>query len=385
MKCVFKLFLCLVLCSTNMNAQEVICNKVDSLITAQNYILAKEKLMTCYDQDTSKLDILNSLALCQFLLGDYQIAIKYYHKLEKEENYKSDAFQKLAHMYETQQNLPKAIKYNIALNKIYPSNPVYLRKLGSLYLQGNERNQARQCYINAFELNSRDMLTVYAMAEMYFTDDEVIKADSIVSDAMKIDSSNISLSLLKSRISYKQKDFATTSKILQVLSYKTELSNSFKKMLGFSYIQIDSLEKAIYYLQASLLHENDPEMALFYLALAHEKKKAYDKAEWFYQEAAKAGISQNMPQYHNGLARVFTHQKSYNKVVQQYQKSLEYRDDPEVYFYLANAAEQIPQKTNLALSYYKKYLESADQNKEWKKISTDRIKVLKENEFMRKK
>ncbi len=368
-----------VLCQTDN------CNHIDSLMNLQLYVIAKENLIQCYAQDTTQLDVLSSLAFCEYVLGDYQMALFYYHKIENQEHKQSDVFQKLAHIYETQQNLPKAIKYNIALNKLYPSNPTYLRKLGSLYIQGNERNQARQCYQTAYQLNPRDILSVYAMAEMYFSEDLIIIADSIITAGWKIDSNNISLGLLKSRISYKKKDFLSTSNILQTLSSKTELSNSFKKMLGFSYMQLDSLDKAIYNLQASLLHEYHPEMALFYLAMAYEKKKDYVQSEWFYTEAAKAGISQNMAQYHCGLARVFTHQKAYQKVIHHYQKSLEYSADPEVYFYLANTAEQIPKKSRVAISYYQKYLESGHQNKEWIKLSGDRIKVLKENEFMSKK
>ncbi len=385
MKTIIALMLFLTVSINHVSSQENPCIYVDSLMKVQNYIVAKTMLTSCFEQDTLQMDVLNNLALCQYLLGDYQMAVKYYQKLEHHEYDKNDVIQKLAHIYETQEDLPKAIKYNIALNKIFPLNPVYLRKLGSLYIRGNERNQARQCFQSAYNINKRDILTVYAMAEMYFEEDEVLSADSLLNEAWKIDSNNVSLGLLKSRITYKKKDFITTSKVLQDLSFKTELSNSFKKMLGFSYIQIDSLDKAIHYLQASLLHENHPEMALFYLALAHEKKKEYDKAEWFYQEASKAGISQNMSQYHAGLARIYTHQKAYKRVIQQYQKSLEYREDPEIYFYLANAAEQIPQKGSVAISYYRKYLDSGHQNKEWRMISKDRVKALKESEFMKKK
>jgi len=369
----------------NLHGQKTDCLEGDSLMAQQNYVLAIKKYTSCYFSDTLDKKPLSSVANCYMILGDYMLAKHYFHSLEKDSSYKTDAISKLASLYESQQNLPKAIKYYRALKDIYPKNPVYLRKLGNLYLQGRESKQALESYVQAILLNPRDLLTIQGLTEFYLSADDLVKADSLADTGIRIDSNNVGLLLLKSRIKYRERDYKTTSEILYKLTFQTELNNFYNKLLGYSFMQIDSLDKAIYHLQKSLLEENDPEYAFFYLGLAHEKKKEYSKAEWFFQEAAKSGISDNMAQYHRGLARIYTHQKEYQRVIGQYQKSMTYQIDPEVYFYMGNAAEQLNNKHNKAIQYYEQYLKSGHNNDEWKRISTERIKVLKEMAFMNNK
>lgn len=368
----------------SMNGQKVDCLIGDSLLNQQNYMLAAIIYTSCYLSDTIDKKPMVSLANCYMQLGDYTLAKKYYHQLEVDSLYKIESISKLAIIYESQQNLPKAIKYYRAISMVYPENPIYLRKLGNLYLQGRETKQALESYQKAYQINPRDLLTIQGLTEFYLNGDDLGKADSLANNGIKIDSNNVGLLLLKSRIRYRARDYSTTAEILHKLTYQTELNNFYNKLLGYSFIQIDSIDKAIYHLQKSLLDENDPEYALFYLALAHEKKKEFSKAEWFFQEAAKAGISDNMSQYHRGLARIYTHQQAHSKVIDHYQKSLEYQADPEVYFFMGNAAEQMSKRKNKAIQYYQQYLKSGHKNDEWRRISTARIKVLKENEFMNK-
>lgn len=368
----------------NISAQGAECITADSLAMNNEYFRAIEFYTKCYESDTTNKKSLSGLSLCYFQSGDYAAAKVSYHELEKDSNYLSDAVSKLAQIYESQQNLPKAIKYYIALNKIFPNQPVFLRKLANLYLQGRAVGEALQTYQKANQLNPRDVLTIQAMTEMYYNMDELNMADSIVQHGINIDSTNIGLQLLKAKIRYRIRDYKVSSEILYRLSFETELNNYYNKLLGYGFMQTDSLDKAIYYLQKSLVQENDPEYALYYLALAHEKKGEYDKAIWFFEEAAKAGISTNMAQYHRGMARIHTHQKSFSKVVSQYQKSLNYQNDAEVYYYMANAAEQYYKDKSKAIKYYQLYLDANPQNADWVGTAKARIKAMKEYEFMNK-
>jgi tetratricopeptide (TPR) repeat protein len=150
-------------------------------------------------------------------------------------------------------------------------------------------------------------------------------------------------------------------------------------------MQIDSLNKAIYHLQKSLLNEGDPEYALFYLALAYEKKKDYERSDYYYAEAIKEGISENMAQYHRGLARTKTIRGDYGEVLKQYGKSQEYQKETDVYYYMANAAEQYYKDKSKAIKYYQLYLDANPQNADWVGTAKARIKALKEYKFMKGK
>jgi len=320
----------LIVQSTLLIAQESPCIQADSLISANDFIKAASFYLSCYEQDTFDKKPLASLAFCYFQMGDYGFFKFQCLRLENDSINSLDAIAKLALIYESQQNLPKAIKYYNALHKSNPQNAVYLRKLGNLYLQGREPTQAHESYKQALFLNPRDLLTIQALTEIYLSTDDLFKSDSISDIGIALDSTNISMQLLKARIKYRLRDYNTAASILQKLTHLTELNNYFNKLLGYSMMQIDSLDKAIFYLQKSLIQENDPEYALFYLALAYEKKQEYEKATWFYEEAVKAGISENLSQYYRGLARIKTQQEDYKSVLDFYKKSLDYQKSPDV-------------------------------------------------------
>lgn len=366
-------------------SQTEVCSKADSLMTLQQYIHAAEAYRECYQRDTLSKKNLAAMANCYMMLGDYSLSKQYYHQIEKDSNFKTEALSKLAIIYESQQNLPKAIKYYIALSKIFPENPVYYRKLGNLLIFGNEQKQALSSFQTAMQLNERDLLSIQGISELYLSLDSLSIADSILTKGLNIDSTNIGLSLLKSRVKYRQRDYQSVAKILHKLTYVTELNNYYSKLLGYSFMQIDSIDKAIYHLQKSLLNEGDPEYALFYLALAYEKKQDYERSDYYYGEAIKEGISENMANYHRGLARTHTIRGNYGKVLKQYEKSLEYAKEADVYFYMANAAEQYYKDKTKAIKYYQQYLEAKPQNTQWVTTAKERIKELKEQRFMRSK
>ncbi|HMR87534.1 MAG TPA: tetratricopeptide repeat protein [Saprospiraceae bacterium] len=371
--------------SLALNAQIKDCTVADSLMMQQEYFKAIEWYHDCYKADTTDKRPYLALANTYYLLGDYQNAKIYYHTLENHEVYQADALVRLASIYESQQNLPKAIKYNIALSKRFPSNPIYYRKLGSLYLLGNEQKQSIESYQKALQLNERDVLTIQGISELFLSLDSLDMADSLLTKGLQIDSSHIGLSLLKSRVKYRQRSYNEVANILFKLTFVTELNNYYNKLLGYSFMQIDSLEKAIFHLQKSLLNEGDPEYALFYLALAYEKKKDYDRADYYYGEAIKEGISENMTHYHRGLARTHTIRGNYGEALKQYGKSQAYERDADVYYYMGNAAEQYYKDKSKAIKYYQQYLDSNPENDTWVKNAKDRIKVLKELRFMRGK
>lgn len=385
MKSLFFIFLFLSYGYQSIIAQQEVCSNGDRFLASQDYFAALEAYTACYTLDTTNKKPLLSLAGCLYLLGDYQKAKEYYHQLESDTMFSTDAKIKLASIYESQQNLPKAIKYNLALSKIFPGNPSYLRKLGNLFQQGNEPTQAMQSYFAAIKLNDRDLLAVQGLSEMMLSLEQTHVADSMITRALAIDSNHIGLSLLHGRVKYKMRDYASCAQILHKLTYLTELNNYYNKMLGYAFMQIDSLDKSIYHLQKSLLNEGDPEYALFYLGLAHEKKNEYEKSKYFYSEAIKAGISEDLDQYHRGLARINSSTGHYKEAIENYQTSLKYHDDPTVYFYMANAAEQYYKNHSKAIAFYERFLNSKPSDRNMTETAKQRLKILKEQQFMKGK
>jgi tetratricopeptide (TPR) repeat protein len=368
---------------TVCSAQE--CPSAQKYVEQQSYMKAITEYTVCYNRDTTARANLLAIAECYYLLGDWQKSKEIYHKLENMEAYSYAAYVKLAAIYEAQQNQETALKYYQLLHKKYPENPLYLRKSAILYIQNGNLDNAINSYKTALKLNERDLVSVLGLAEIYYSLKDFYSSDSLLTNGLQMDSLHVGLSLLLSRVKHKNHDYLAVTKILQSLTDNTKLSNYYKTILGYSYLMIDSLDKSILYLEESLENEDNPEYALYYLGLVYERKMDYTKAESYFKQAIDAGISTDISDYYNSLARIYSVQKDYKKALDHYTTSLEYEHNPKIYYYMGNIAENHYTNKKKAISYYQEFLKSSNKKSKEFKIAQERLKLLEENEFMRKK
>lgn len=371
-----------VLVSLSEGQAQTTCPAGDSLVLVQDYLKAADMYQACWQRDTSDAGLRLALANTFFQTGDWAAAKYHYHILEV--SGQPEAVSKLATIYESQQNLPKAIRYYRQLEKLFPGNALYPRKLGALYLSGNESGEAKTCYQKALDMNPRDLLALSGLAEMYYSEEKNREADSLVAAGLAIDSNHIGLGYLQARLSYRNKDYVRASETLLSIDGRTALPLYYINLLGYSLIQTDSVDRAIFYLRRTLEKEPKNEYALFYMGLAHEKKKMFEEALYFFREANKAGISENMHLFAQGEARANYHLGKYHSVLKAYSKSLEYKKEADIWYYMANTAETGLKQPNKAIQYYEKFL-AANPTDPMKIIDAkERLAVLKEHAFMKK-
>ncbi|MBK8621274.1 MAG: tetratricopeptide repeat protein [Saprospiraceae bacterium] len=357
-----------------------VCVPGDSLFLKQNFVAAAEAYTLCISEDSTAINARFSLAKCYDQLGDWAKAKTLYHDLEYTENV--DVIYRLAAIYESQQNLPKAIKYYRKLQQLFPKNPQYPRKLGALYLLGHEQGQAFVSYQQALKIAPEDLASIMGLAEMMYQMDNLNGSDSLVQTGLQLDSMHFGLAYLNSRIMYRQKNYSGAAKQLLFLAANTDLPLAYNNLLGYSLIQTDSFDQAVFYLRRTLQKEPKNEYALFYLGLAFEKKNDFNEAMYFFQEAAKAGISENMHLFYQGQARISSRKGMYQQVIKSYEKSLEYNFEPEMYLYMAGAAESAYKNKSKAIRYYKKFLEYPSGDEDKIKLAKSRLSYLEEKKFM---
>lgn len=358
------------------------CTSGDIFLQQQDFAAASTEYKNCLAKDPNNADLILHYAEVLFLSGMYHLAKIEYHGLETDSIHRVIAVGRLAQIYDTQKNLAKAIKYYSALTQIYPGNPNHLRKLGFLYQQANEFVQAVESYRIVLKSHSSDLLTIEAYAELAHKLNDISLSDSLCNIGLTMDSMHVGLTLLFAKNKFRLRDYQAVVKSLTNLQVDTDLNNYYHKLLGYALIQTGAIDSAILHLQRSLLNENDPEYALYYLGLAYEKKRDYSVSSYYYQEALKAAISVNIVQYHKGLARNAVNLKDQASAIRYYTEALRYSDDPEILFYLANLSENFYKDKKKAIRWYEKYLGSKTQNKENKEIARQRLRQLKERNFM---
>lgn len=311
-------------------------------------------------------------------LGDQSNAKKYYHKLEKLDSTNVHSYIQLASIYEQQQRTPRAIKYYSILNRLLPEDPIYFRKNANLFRSVKDVNEAFRLYAIANKLNPRDILTLKGLAEICIGNNQMQMADSIIQSGIYVDDENISLYYLLAISKYKQKQYDSVTVILEGLQSEVDLDSYYNKLLGFSYLQIDSIDLAIQKLQLALVGEPESEKLHFYIATAFEKKENSEGALAHYEKAVEYGISPDLDMYHRNVARIANNEKKYKKAIEHYKDAYKYGKDPLILYYLATISDTYYKDKSIAINYYKKYINSGHSQKEYLDYSKTRSRYLKE-------
>lgn len=317
-------------------------------------------------------------------LGETPKAKRLFIQLETLEKENTIALIQLASLYDQEENIPKAIKYYNKLVEIYPENGVYFRKLGQLYSEAKLKKEAFENFAVANKLNPRDLLALRGLVEFHISEKQYISGDSLLSEGLRMDSLNIRLNILMANSKFRQKEYEATALYMDKIRGKYVLKPYHQKMLGYAYIQIDSFDKAIYHLNQALVNDGTKEYAHYNLAVAYEAKEDNETAKYHFEEAVKAGISENIDMYHRNLARLHNEEDNLKAAIPHYQDAYKYSKDPMVLFFLARASDKYYKDKNIAIRYYKKFVDSGYDHPEYIDYSKERKRYLKEQIHLRK-
>lgn len=349
-----------------------------------NYIEAFNTFNVCIESDSTFLKCYEKGGVSAYRSGLISDARKIFIELEKRDTNNMVAITQLATIYELDKNTPKAIKYYTKLTEKLPKNSLYFRKLAQQYNSAGLTIDAFKLFNQAYKLNSRDVFSIKGLAEIFIRNEQYIEADSIINIALEQDSTNISMHQLIAKSKYKQKDYDMTIDHLMRINRKVDLSPYFNKMLGYSFIQIDSFETAIYYLEKSLTDEGSKEYAHYYLAIAYENLDNDEYAEHHYHKALEEGVSTNVSNYHRSLAKIYNEDNKLKEAIPHYKDAYKYSEDAVLLFYLAMASDKYYADPSIAINYYKKYISSGHDNQEYLNYSKQRRLHLKETAHQKK-
>jgi tetratricopeptide (TPR) repeat protein len=343
----------------------------------QEYTLALPIWESCA-QDTAQTECIEQAAIASSRLGYMSQAKNYFHQIEKYPDYFKTACINLASIYEQQENIPKAIKYNSILRDSFPENPIYYRKIGNLLMKAALPKEAFSSYAKALSLNPDDVTTIRAIADILVTNAQYTDADSLLKHGLSIDSTNVGLSLLLARNYYKQRMYDSTVMVMNELKGVIDFSNYFNKMYGYSLLQIDSVDESIFYLEKSLVNEGDPEYAHYYLGNAYELKGDMESAIFHLRKAIETGTSPGLKTHYRNLARILNSENILREAIPAYEWAYRYDDDPLLLFYLGRASDAYYKDKSIAIRYYTKYINSKNDNEEYKQYARERKRYLLE-------
>lgn len=315
--------------------------------------------------------------------GEFLAAKNLGELILKEDSLNYEVIDVLSKIYDNEQHLPKAIKYSLQKFKI-DSSALTARKIGGLFRDAGNISSALPYFNYAFYKNEKDILAIKGLVECYFTLEDMENAKKYLDHGLLLDDKNLSIQLWNARLSYKLKDFANVVRSLKSVQKERDLDNYYLRLIGYSFIQIDSADQAIIYLNRSLKSNNGIEHAYNYLALAYESKKEPQTAIHYYEEAIKAGLSEKLGMYYRRIASNLIMQEKYKEAIKGFNKSLEFEDNETVHFSIAQCMDKSKYDKKQVIKKYEFYLKQVgNKQSEFSKFAESRVRELKEYLHMR--
>ena len=348
-------------------------DEIDQYFSAQQYA----KVLELLEVKDSSLQNLSMKATSEYRLGLWIEAKKTYLRILKLDSTNLKAISQLGSIYDQEYDLGKAIKYYRMLIQLDSTNSYYYKVNAKVAKKAGLLRESFQYLSFAHKLNPKDISVLIDLADLFFLNKQIEEADSILHMAYQEDSSNIQVILNKSRVEYAQKDYAQTVYLLQKTRGRLDLPPFYQKMLGYSYLQIDSFDLAIRNLERLLENESN-EYTHYYLATAHGKKENWENAIYHYDLAIKDAISPNLFIYHANLGEIHASENNMKEAMRNYEEAYRYEQDPKYLFFWARLADDYYREKQIAINLYTRYIKTEHHEKEWMSYARKRVLYLKE-------
>lgn len=366
-------FLLLLFFTLDINAQDFSWLPVQDALSDQDFGLAL-KLM----EDLPQSDrVLEKSAFCLYQLGEWKEAKATYEKILEADSLHLQSHLYLGTIYNQESNLPKAVLHFRHIVDLDSSNTYYLKSLAGVYERANLVRDAHATYQKVHQLNPRDISALLHLSSIWFDQKAYELADSFATMAYRLDTSNLQVILTKARCLYSLKRYGEAVTFFKRTKGQIDLSPFYQKMLGYAYLQVDSLDQAIFVL-SNLLYQEQSEYTYSYLAKAYALKEDWSRAIEFYELAVEAGLSTNLEQYHLALAKLNEEHGKLKDVVIHFDEAFHYSGNPDYIFYKAQAAENYYKDKQVAVAQYQRYLQLSGTQARYGDFARDRIQILKE-------
>ncbi len=349
------------------------------------YDKAAQSFLKLYQQDTTNRTYYFQAGKNYLLSGNNAHAKSILLQLEQDSMQSEPLFSSLGNIFETEQHLPKAIKYYSKCHKLNPNNAFYCKKLASLYSKARLPIDAFHYLSKAHKNNPKDIQTMVQLGDFFLQNNQINEADSIVAQCILLDSTNISSLLLKARLDYKNKAYDSVYQTLVKTSGQIDLNDHYLKMLGYSCYKIDSLDQAILYLRKSLNNDSNPEVTHFYMALVYEIKEMYSEADFHFDKAIEHSTSENIASYYVRQGKMHQKNNRFKKAMNAFDSAYFFNQDPNMIYYHATCADLYYKDKNIAISWYNKFLKAQPEHQAYTDYSKKRMTYLKEFNHQKEK
>jgi tetratricopeptide (TPR) repeat protein len=365
MKIILTSFLVLCLFTTTFAQQS---SKLDDALLMdyyqnQRYNEAIDYLKKSFPEPITNLKVLSRLAYTSQMANKLPDAEGYYQRAYDLDTTNQNILFNMAGINLRRGNFPKAEQYYKQITLKDTGNFTVYSQLGSLSERKNDTVAAIGYFEHANKINPSDVDVASELADIYTTLKHFDKALLILNKAAESDPDNVIILISTMKLTYAEKKWAETVKACNKLIQMGSVDGLINTKLGISYYNLNNYSCGAETF-ASLKPNEQTEYTFYYAALCYKGLKDNLQAINFLNQAIFQGVSDNIATYYGEIADSNEKLNRHKKAATAYQKALQFKDGPILYYLLANLYDtKLNDKKNARL-YYKKFLASKPSGKQ---------------------
>lgn len=389
-------------------------DKVNLLIMNGEYQAATKSLQNMVSEDSTNFTALNKLGFCYQTYFKHDSAVVYLEKASILKPLDKNNLLLLGRSYRFLGFNPGAQQVFEKIIQIDSLNQVAAISLGNIYLEENEVNKADSLYkmlilqdstnsyfykqlgycalkldckekattyfYKSLELNPGDVQVMLQLSQLYYLNEQLDSAATIVDQGLALFPNNLNLIKRKAEILFKKKIYKDAIVYFEQVIDRENASALTYKKLGMSYFFEGNSTLSVVNLLRSYEKDKTDPSTCFYIGLCYKDLNLYEKAILFLNKSIELAIPDYLADVYTHLASSQEHEKQFIESIQSYRDALEYEPTKKILtFYLASVYDQYYEDREIPLMYYQKFLrENKDADRKLVEYAESRIKVLKQ-------
>ena len=332
-----------------------------------------------YKQGKDEEYYLLNTASCFENLGQTKKAAELYEKLIALNDSHTIAKSKLAQLYKNKGLYRASLELYQNLIESDRSNSYYHKQRAYLALQLGNIQQGLFSYQDAITYNPEDIEAIFGLAKIYLEIRYYPATDSLVELALKLDPDHIPLRILAANSAYRQEKYATMKEHIEANFRISKDSSAYQlKLLGIANYHLGNYSQSIHCLKRMEIKEEPTELIYNSMGLAYFENGNHQESEASFSKALKLAISNKTGAYYSYLGLNQHILKEYNRAVESFKKSYEYKEDPLMFYYIARSYDENFADKKPAQKYYERFLaESPEKDSPFTTYSEERLSQFK--------
>lgn len=354
-------FIFILLFSTGSFAQNTEANNllILELLQNQRYDEAAATLTNMFPEPITDKKVLSRFGYSLRMAGRLSEAEKYYQRILDKEPSEISALFSMAGINQRKGNFLKAKDYYKQILAIDSTNFSVYKQLSDM-IESSEGLMYATIYLQkANNLNKADGDIAYSYAKVLKDLKQYDKAEIVLDEAIKADSSNLVLLRGKAELAFAMKDWKVVIDICSVIISEGDRSAGILKMLGEAFYYVGKFQQAIDILEGMAANDMKTETTLYFIAMSYKNLKNYTKAAEYLEKTIAESVSPNTAGYYAQIGDVMEKNKQIRKSLEAYQKSLFFENKPLTLYTIASIYDQKMKEFKSALSYYRRYINSS--------------------------